>query len=349
MTWDIRQLSEVERRSIDWLWYPYLARKEVTMVEGDPAAGKSWIIQVVGKYACDGELRKLPSPDSSRSYKGFVKVLAFDADNSIDTITKARLEWADCEHPENYFQKEEAFSIKTNYQKVAKAIESTGAEIVIFDIVTYYIRGDSSKPDIATELQCFKKLAREHNCAVILCRWLTKARGDGRAIQAGQGNMAFTGVVSIEMVISRMPGEEDNLKNRRRVFGVSKCRVGVEASPHDFYIKTSPTLKDPDRAVTEFGQYLDNITADDLTKSPKDGGRPDDVREVAKEFLRETLRDGPVEGRRVERMASARNVSLSTLRRACDEVGVDKSKAAGQKGVSKWSLRAKLSLVAQNS
>jgi len=150
-------------------------------------------------------------------------------------------------------------------------------------------------------------------------------------------------------VISKMPGEEgDDPKNKRRVFGISKCRTGIEAPPHDFYIKAAPTDRDPDRAVTVFGEYLDGITVDDLTKSAKEAGRPPDALEAAKNFLRDVLDDGPVEGWRVETMSDARKISRATLRRACKELGVEKSGAAGQKGKSMWQIQPKLSLVAQN-
>lgn len=336
--WGIRCLADVKRRSNKWLWYPYVALKEVTMLEGDPSGGKSWLTQILGKHACDGELRKLPSLDSARSWHGPLKVISFDADNSIDTITRARLEWAGCQHMENYLQREEAFSIVDRYEKVVEMVKKFGAKIVIFDIVNYYLVGDTSKADIATVLGLFKKLARECNCAVILVRWLTKTRGDGRAIQAGQGNMAFTGVVAVQVSVSKVD-EDENMKCRRRIFAVSKCRLGLEAPPHDFNIVSKPTLRDPDRAVTEFGKYLEGITADDIagsTKQKKD--KSSKSLEEAVEWLQDVLDEGPIELDEVEKRAKNMNFSWMTIRRAASQLHIKKTGAIGRNGHSTWAL-----------
>ncbi len=336
--WDIKSLGDIPRRNVDWLWFPYLARKETTMVEGDPVGGKSWILQVVAAHACDGQMQELPSLASERSHKGPLKVLAFDADNSIDTITKARLEWVDCKNQHNYFQKEEPFSIEKDYDKVVEAVKRIGADIVIFDIVNYYLAGaESSKPDIAVVLGLFKQLASECNCAVILVRWMTKGKGDRKAIQLGQGNMAFTGIVTIQILVTKMEMEqtEENKNRKRHAFAVTKCRVGVEAPPHDFYIEKAPTLKDVDRAITTFGDYLDDVTADDLMGKE---GRPAEPSRDAKRFLKCELADGPVDRDALLEKADLRNYSERTLQRAANELGIIKSGAKGKKTKSQWSL-----------
>ncbi len=38
-----KSMAEVEEENIDWLWYPYLARGELTILEGDPGLGKSYL------------------------------------------------------------------------------------------------------------------------------------------------------------------------------------------------------------------------------------------------------------------------------------------------------------------
>ena len=37
----IRKMSEVELQEINWLWYPYIARGKITMIQGDPGEGKT--------------------------------------------------------------------------------------------------------------------------------------------------------------------------------------------------------------------------------------------------------------------------------------------------------------------
>ena len=69
------------------------------------------------------------------------------------------------------------------------------------------------------------------------------------------------------------------------------------------------------------------LKADDLlTHLPSTRGRPDSEREKAKKLLHEFLEDGPMPKSNIERAAAARSISLMTLRRAAEELGILKRK-----------------------
>ena len=36
--------SEVEPKEVEWLWYPYIPRGKVTIINGDPGDGKSTFV-----------------------------------------------------------------------------------------------------------------------------------------------------------------------------------------------------------------------------------------------------------------------------------------------------------------
>src|SRR5262245_15629466 len=38
-----RCAAEIEPEVVDWLWFPYIAKGKLTMLEGDPGLGKSWL------------------------------------------------------------------------------------------------------------------------------------------------------------------------------------------------------------------------------------------------------------------------------------------------------------------
>jgi len=48
------QLSKVKAEHVKWLWYPYIPHSKVTLIEGDPGLGKSWVTlalaSMVSKY-----------------------------------------------------------------------------------------------------------------------------------------------------------------------------------------------------------------------------------------------------------------------------------------------------------
>jgi hypothetical protein len=328
---DFKRLDQVERREPDWLWHSYFARGEVTIVQAPPGFAKSFLLQTVAKHACDGEMRLLPSPRQEASAAGQLTVLAFDADNSTATITRARLEWAGCKNMGRYIQKEEPFSIEDNYDRVVASVREFGADIVVFDVVNYYLVGESAKPDIARTVMLFKRLARACNCSVVLVRWLTKARGDGSAIHAGQGNIGITGNASIELNLGNDPDTP-----AAYLLAHSKTRlVKKPVGALEIFITPIPLKNDPERARIEFGEYREGVTADDLMIKP---GRPSDARETAKQILQEILKDGPKEAEEIYRRGEGRSVSPQTMRRAAKELGVEMSGAKGRTERSIWSL-----------
>jgi hypothetical protein len=63
-----------------------------------------------------------------------------------------------------------------------------------------------------------------------------------------------------------------------------------------------------------------------LNRPPRERGRPDDVREEAKELLRSLLSGGKKLKSQIEEAAEGRAISGMTLRRAAADLGVQKYK-----------------------
>jgi replicative DNA helicase len=51
---ELRQLSAVESRAVDWLWRPYLGFGMLAMLRGDPGAGKSYIAMAISAALTTG-------------------------------------------------------------------------------------------------------------------------------------------------------------------------------------------------------------------------------------------------------------------------------------------------------
>jgi len=72
-----------------------------------------------------------------------------------------------------------------------------------------------------------------------------------------------------------------------------------------------------------------------LNRPPRERGRPDDVREEARELLREILKDGEKLKSQIEALAEGRSISRMTLRRAAADLGIRKYRRDGK---SYWAL-----------
>lgn len=305
-------LSEVDEEPIDWIWYPYLARGEVTILQGDPEAGKSFIAQHVSGHLAGG--MKLPChiKDAPPPVTGVVAY--FDIENSAKHVTRARLRWGGyTKFAHNIIQEEMPFSIDDPdaMQRIYAAFERVRPVLAVFDTMNTYI-GKADTNNGAQSQQSFlnfKKLAARFDCSVLVLRHLTKG-GRDRAMYRGQGSIAFTGVARVEITAGPHPNEEGV-----RCIARSKGNLTAPPPALRYHIESAPTLKERDRADFSFGDFDKQVTAEMLV-APVEEKKDDGSMDAAVKFLEEQLAEGPKSVDALKVMAEARSINIRTLQRA---------------------------------
>lgn len=308
-----RSMAEVELENLDWIWYPYIARGELTIFEGDPGLGKSYLAQMVAGAICDG--RAMPSVKKLRPVQG--KVAYFDIENAAGSVTKKRLVENGVQNLRDFYQEEEPFTVddEPTLDLVYDAIDRLRPVLVVFDTINTYMGGADLHNSGETQ-QAFKRfvdIARRFNCAVVVLRHLTKSSKE-RALYRGQGSIAFAGLARVVVTIGQHPEEPD-----QRVVAVTKINVARCPKALSFTIEALPdTLKDQDRSKFSWGDWVD-LTADQIVSveaRPKDEG----LDEVCK-WLRDALSDGPVTMRQLLSMGEPRSYGQRTISKAAQEIG----------------------------
>lgn len=327
-----RSMDEVEEEEIHWIWYPWLAYGELIILEGDPGLGKSYVLQYVSRCIADGI--KLPSEHKGdKPIQG--KVLYCDLENSAGTVTKKRLRLNGLENEKNFIQMEEPFSIADDdaLDELLEYIERERPAMVVFDTLNNYLgAADAFKGhEVAQVFQRFRDIARRFHCAVVVLRHLTKSSKE-KALYRGTGSIQFAGLARIVITVGRSPDDAD-----MRVMAVTKINIAKPPRALEFEIKGLPdTVKERDRSRFEWGEFVD-LSADDIVSvEPK---KENTEKEDAIAYLEIQLEDGEVELTKLERMAEARGISLRTLHRAADDLGVKKkSKGFGKAKRAFWSI-----------
>lgn len=324
-----RSMDEVEEEEIDWIYYPYLARGELTILEGDPGLGKSYLMQMICSYICDG--KRLPSVKHMKAIQG--RVVYFDVENSSGSVTKKRLVDNGTENLANFIQVEEPFSIDDEdaLDEIYEYFDKHRPVVAVFDTINTYIGGaDAFKShEVQQTLINFKEIAKRFNCAVVVLRHLTKSTKE-RALYRGQGSIAFTGMARVVITVGTMPDEED-----MRAMAVTKINVAPCPKALTFSIIALPdTLKRQNRSKFEWGEFVDTTSDEIIAQNTVTGEKKNAV-----EFLQDILDEGEMELKRIEKMAEARSINQRTLRRAADELGVKKIvKGFGAQRTSYWRL-----------
>lgn len=323
-------MSEVEEENIDWIWYPYLARGELSILEGDPGLGKSYLAQMVGGSLSAG--RRLPSVKKLPIVTG--KVAYFDIENSAGSVTKKRLTENGFTDLKNYYQDEQPFTIDDvdRTEDVLEAIERLKPVLVVFDTLNTYIgKADTHKSAESTQaFGTFREIAKRFSCAVLVLRHLTKGNKE-RAIYRGQGSIAFSGLARVVMTVGVVPDDPDT-----RAMAITKINVAKPPKAITFRIVALPdTIKSQDRSKFEWGEFMD-LTSDQIIGEVE--GKNSDKADAI-EFLKDALENGDIELGRLEKMAEARSISVRTLHRAADDMEVKKKQRGfGKEKRSVWSL-----------
>lgn len=329
-----RSMSEVEEENIEWIAYPYIAKGELTIVEGDPGLGKSYMVQMWAAAIADQ--RRIPSTKRSAPVKG--KVIYFDIENSAGSVTKKRLITNGLVNMKNFIQCEEPFSIANDdlMEQVTEYLDKHRPAMIVFDpLNTYLGTADAYKGHEAQQVFAkFRKLARRFHCSVVVIRHLTKSSKE-RAMYRGQGSISFSGLARVVITVGVSPEDHDV-----KVMAVNKINVTDPNSIKalTFTIESLPdTLKSQDQSKFKWGEFID-LSADEIVAAPAKKKGPSD-REEAKAFLEQTLEDGERESEEIMRMAESRSLHKRTLQRAAEEMGiVKKIRGFGKAKRSYWML-----------
>lgn len=315
----LKPLSKFKERDIEWLWYPYFARRELTIVEGDPAARKSFMIQASITDLLD-EVR-LPSRFKELQ-RNPQRVVLFDCENEGETVLRRRFRYMGLDAEDHVNVEEDPFSLTLdNVDGIIEQLSELDPlpGLIVFDTLTSYFDrwADTNKgSDVTQALQPFKRMAKELNAAVVLVRHLTKS--PGKAMYRGQGNISFVGKARIVIAVAQ--DEEDKELSR---MAVSKINNEIAPQALEFRVEDRSTLQKQNAFDFSWGKRV-NMTADQILNAPAEPGRPSDEREHAKAVLGQLLSDGPVEAKKVISLADNHSVSERTLRRAAQELEVRK-------------------------
>lgn len=275
-----KSMAEVEQEEIDWIWEPYVARGELTIIEGDPGVGKSWLAQMLGIAIADG--KKMPT-DARFKQKDIPPsvVLFLDHENSRATVMKQRLRTNGLQNEDLFYQEDFAFSVDNEeaMEALYNAIERLKPALVVFDTLMNYAGGANvyNPAETAQMFGTFRHIALEYGCATAVVRHLTKSNKE-RATYRGQGSITFTGTARCVIGVGYSP--DDPIE---RLFKIVKTNI---IDPDSVGARRFKLIPRPNNECEfEFGDTL-HITNEDLYNQEKP--KPEDDTELL-DFLAEEL------------------------------------------------------------
>ncbi len=344
-----RRLSDIEAKPVSWLWPGRMARGKTTIIAGNPGLGKSQITASIAAIVTSGGCWPV---DRNQCEVGNVLILTAE-DDAADTL-RPRLEAAGadltCVHiidgvVRGYTgegdRKNRTFSLEDDLDALeAKLKELGNVSLLVIDPISAYLGGaDSHKnAEVRALLMSLSELAVRNNVAILGVSHLSKGAG-ASALMRVSGSLAFVAAARAAYLVT-----EDPQDKTRRLFLPMKNNIGRDSAGLGFRIRgttiastagpleTSSVLWDAEPVL---------MSADEAMQGQGKSGSVSAL-DIAQEWLRETLSDGPLAVAEVNRLAKVAGVAGKTLQRASDGLNVQKEKLKTMNGGWRWSLPSKV-------
>jgi hypothetical protein len=306
--------SEIAPRSVEWLWPARLPAGKLTILDGDPGLGKSFLALDLCARLSTGR----PWPDGAPGREPAACIFLNGEDGEEDTTApRLRALGGDPGRVTLLDGRDRdltaPLSLPTHADALDALVARTQARLLVIDPVMAFFAASvntASDQGIRRALAPLVALARRHACAVLLLRHLNKT-GGGRALYRGLGSIGLVGVCRSAWLLA-----EESKGSARRVLAQQKTNLAPPPPSLAFELTQA---EDGSPQVNWLGPVA--VTADDLLarQRPDRGPTP---RQVAMAFLEEVLAGGPLPVREISKRADEAGLAAHTVRRAKDELKV---------------------------
>jgi hypothetical protein len=330
--------SDVQMRSIEWLWHGRFAIGKLGLLCGLPDEGKSTLLSYIAARITGPDRFSFPENEGVAP-RGTVIMLTGEDDAADTLVPRLKAAGADLErveivnmvkdHNKDGRPCERMFSLVDDLPLLRRKIVELGdVRAIEIDPVSAYLGRagavdafrDSDVRAVLTPLVC---LAAEMRIAIIAIMHFNKKQDVTNAMLRISNSLAFAGVARHVFSIT------DDAENDRKLMARAKNNIAAKGDSQTlaFRFETREVGQDPKTdaaieapAVVFQPGYVD-VTATEALSAVNENKSPG-AKDSAKEWLRAFLTAGPMPATEVEEAAKAEIISKRTLHRAKSDLGV---------------------------
>jgi hypothetical protein len=325
------RMADVEPETVEFLWVPYLPKRKLALLEGDPGLGKTYLALAIAAAVSRGF--PLPGIDGVHGGRLPANVVYLTAEDGLGDTLRPRLDGTGADL-NRIFVLDGRRDVEGRVVPVTledldvleSAVSKVRPELVVVDPIQGFLgagidmyRANEVRPLLAG----LARLAERFGFAALLIRHLRKSVAD-RSVHRGLGSIDFSAAARSIILVG-----EDPANDGRRILAHHKSNLA----------KAGPSLG---FEILE-GRFrwagLSDLKADDLLASRGPGGTS--PRQEAESFLQDALAAGPGFVTEIGKEAQALGIAHRTLLRAKSALGVEAKKVGfGRHGKWQWRLPA---------
>ena len=302
-TCQVIHMDQVQTTETEWIWYPYIPRGKVTIIQGDPGEGKSTFSLYLAAAVSRGTSVECPNQViTNPDY-----VVYQNAEDGLADTVKPRLELVKANCSLVVCLDEARFPLSMTDDRLELILEKYHPRMLILDPLQAYL-GDCVDMHRANEIRPIMNhlavLADNFQCAIILIGHMNKMQGS-KALYRGLGSIDITASARSVLTVARDPAHPEF-----RVIRQIKNSLAKEGQPVAFKLCD-------DGSVEYAGPYQ--------CADPYDGEscRPPKELDRAKALIAEWLeRNHPLFVRDICDIAESEGIRKPTLMRAKSKMGI---------------------------
>jgi len=290
-------MANVEPEQVSWLWHPYIAKGKVTLLEGDPGLGKSWLTCAIACAVSHGKGLPNATPFDAGN------VLMLSAEDGLGDTLRPRLDAVGADVRRIFALDEPLTFDAAGLIRLEAAIIDHTPVLVIIDPLFAFTGG---KVDIHRANECraisapLAAIAERHGCAMVAVRHLGKSRGGGHALNAGIGSIDLTAAARSVLLVGRDPDDQ-----QKRAVVQTKNNLAPNGEAIGYKLEGNQF----------FWTGVSDLTAERILAASSDEGERSTISEAV-DYLRTALSSGARDSKAIQDEARQAGISEATLRRA---------------------------------
>src|SRR5262245_21628387 len=302
-------LNDLTPTRIEWLWPGRLPLGYLTMIDGDPATGKSFLAIDLCARITTGQSFPDGQPGGNPA-----AVVVLGSEDGVSDILHSRMRAAGADKSRvAAFKREDGeapIRFPGHARRLEEVIAHTRARYVVIDPITSYLEKNvnvASDHSVRAALDPLADVAARQHCTIHLVRHLNKD-GGGNPLYRGLHSIGFTAMCRVAWLV----GQDPHASNQ---FVLAQPKNNLDAAQPSLSFTIEPGENGP-RVVWhgETGCAMDALLAGPSVRMRQ--------RFRTQDFLRTILRNGPRNNREIKEAAAKHHISESTLERAANDLKI---------------------------
>lgn len=311
-------LANVKPQKVVWLWNPYIPKGKLTLVEGDPSVGKTWLMLMIAAIISNG----WPLPGQTGILEGVNEpgnVLYMSGEDGLADTLRPRLDNLEADVSRIHVltgSRDEKGKLNgitlSDLEVLEEALERVKPVLLVVDPLQAYLgaRVDMHRAnEVRPVLAGLAALAEKHGCAAVCIRHLSKS-SQNKTIYRGLGTIDFAAAARSILLVGQDPENEQKraiiqTKNSLEKIGAA-IAYGIDEGKFSW-------------------RGLSDMTASTIL-SPQVNEEERSAISIAKDFLEDILQEGTVPSEEIFKEAKKQRIADRTLNRAKSNLNINSQK-----------------------